>query len=313
MSRCATPEEAFLAAGLVLFERGWLSSNNVLFLPAAKGEAVLVDTGYWSHQEQTVALVRRALGDRPLARIVNTHLHSDHCGGNAALHSAYGCEVLVPAGEEEKARLWNEDRLTYRATGQRCPRFPVDGAVVAPDGIELGGKPWQVIPSPGHDPESFVVYQADLRLLISADALWENGFGVVFPELEGLSAFDDLAGTLDTLSGLAIDWVIPGHGRPFADAAAAIDRARKRLAVFIADPRRHASHAARVLTKFHLLEVQSQGVEEMLAWMHGVPYLQRLHAEYFSAAEFRTWGLELIGDLCRGGAARMDGQTVKDA
>jgi hypothetical protein len=25
---------------------------------------------------------------------------------------------------------------------------------------------------------------------ISADALWENGFGVVFPELEGADAFE---------------------------------------------------------------------------------------------------------------------------
>ncbi|MBX3607977.1 MAG: MBL fold metallo-hydrolase [Piscinibacter sp.] len=313
MSRCATPEEAFAAAGLVLFQRGWLSSNNVLFLPTSAGEGVLVDTGYWSHQEQTLSLVRRSLEDRPLARIINTHLHSDHCGGNAALCAAYGCEVLVPSGEEGKARAWDEDRLTYRATGQHCPRFPVAGSIVSCGNIELGDRAWEVIPSPGHDPESFVLYQRDLRLLISADALWENGFGVVFPELEGQSAFNDLASTLDALSALAIDWIIPGHGRPFTDSAAAIDRARRRLEAFVADPRRHAAHAARVLTKFHLLEVRGQAVEEALNWMIGVPYLQRLHADHFGDSVLRTWCLQLIGDLCRSGAARMDGQAVVDA
>jgi hypothetical protein len=33
-------------------------------------------------------------------------------------------------------------------------------------------------------------------VLISADALWENGFGVVFPELEGDDAFAIVAATL---------------------------------------------------------------------------------------------------------------------
>src|SRR5690606_6700204 len=73
--------------GLTVLERGWLSSNNVL-IHAAPGEpgAVLVDSGHVVHAEQTVALVRHALrAGEPLVRVVNTHLHSDHCGGNAAL------------------------------------------------------------------------------------------------------------------------------------------------------------------------------------------------------------------------------------
>jgi hypothetical protein len=30
-------------------------------------------------------------------------------------------------------------------------------------------------------------------LLLSADALWENGFGVIFPELDGESGFAEAA------------------------------------------------------------------------------------------------------------------------
>ena len=44
-----------------------------------------------------------------------------------------------------------------------------------------------------HDPESIVLYQPGLRVLISADALWENGFGVVFPELEDRTLFSKSA------------------------------------------------------------------------------------------------------------------------
>jgi glyoxylase-like metal-dependent hydrolase (beta-lactamase superfamily II) len=313
MPRHETLAAAFAAAGLVVFERGWLSSNNVLFLPTRDCEAVLIDSSYWSHQDQTVALVGHALGERRLARVINTHLHSDHCGGNAALRRTFGCEVLVPSGEEAKARAWDEDLLTYRATGQHCPRFDVHAAVPRGGLLELGGQPWEVIDSPGHDPESFVLYQPESRLLISADALWEYGFGVVFPELEGKRAFDDVRDTLETLSSLAVDWVIPGHGRGFGSVPEAMERARRRLSGFIDDPRKHAVHASRVLVKFHLLEVRSIPLDRLLDWIVSVPYMRRLHRDHFAAETIRAWAAGVVSDLCRSTAARVDGQMIHDA
>src|ERR1700712_5108366 len=106
----------FEAAGLTVFERGWLSSNNVLFAGDSAHGATLVDSGYCTHAAQTVALVRQGLGAKPLSRVVNTHLHSDHCGGNHALQAAFDCAVAVPVGEAEPVDAWDEDRLTYRAT-----------------------------------------------------------------------------------------------------------------------------------------------------------------------------------------------------
>ena len=195
----------FEQAGMTLFERGWLSSNNMLFVDGA--DSVLVDSGYSSHAEQTVALVRNALGGAPLRRIVNTHLHSDHCGGNHALQVAFGCSVDVPAGEATKVDAWDEARLTYRDTGQSCPRFTRRGLIAPGDEVRLGPMAWRVLAAPGHDPESVVLFQPDLKILLSADALWENGFGVVFPEIEGQSAFAQVAATLDLIEGLGAEVV----------------------------------------------------------------------------------------------------------
>ena len=80
--------------GVTVFERGWLSSNNIL-ITGQRGDTALVDTGYAAHAELTVALVDAALQGAPLTRILNTHLHSDHCGGNAALHARWGSAVSV--------------------------------------------------------------------------------------------------------------------------------------------------------------------------------------------------------------------------
>ena len=292
----------FDAAGLRVFERGWLSSNNVLFAGDDSHPSTLVDTGYCTHADQTVALVRQALGARPLARVINTHLHSDHCGGNHALQTAFDCAIAIPAGEADKVDAWNEDTLTYRATGQQCLRFRRTESVHAGTELQCGSRAWRVIAAPGHDPESIVLYEPELQLLISADALWENGFGVVFPELEGVSAFDDVRATLDAFSELAIRWVIPGHGAPFDDAAEAIGRAHRRLDGLISDPARHAQHAAKVLIKFHLLEVQQVALSGLKQWLARTPYMRLTHGKHFSAIAFDVWCSELLTGLSATGA-----------
>jgi glyoxylase-like metal-dependent hydrolase (beta-lactamase superfamily II) len=312
----------FNAAGLTVFERGWLSSNNVLFFDSigdepigaarseAGGRSVLVDSGYATHAPQTVALVRRALGPARLGRIVNTHLHSDHCGGNFALQQAFGCGVDVPAGEAAKVDRWNESELTYRGTGQQCPRFTRSGSVRGGDTIQLGRTEWKVLAAPGHDPESVVLYQPEHEILISADALWENGFGVVFPELEGASAFDDVGRTLDAIAGLRVRWIIPGHGAPFRGLGAAIERARSQLDSFKANPARHARHAAKVLMKFHLLELGDVTSNDLFAWEDATDYLSLCHRAHFCSTTFRSWCAELVGELAAADALRIDGDRI---
>ena len=50
-----------LPATMQVFERGWLSSNNILFTGADNAR---VDSGYLTHAPQTLALVHHALGTR---------------------------------------------------------------------------------------------------------------------------------------------------------------------------------------------------------------------------------------------------------
>jgi len=302
----------FHEADITVFERGWLSSNNVLLASDCGGETILVDSGYASHAEQTVALVRKALKDRPLDRVVNTHLHSDHCGGNHALQAAFGCAVDVPLGEAKKVDAWDEGALTYRATGQQCPRFHRTGSIKEGDELVHGSSRWRVLAAPGHDPESVVFYQPDRQLLISADALWANGFGVVFPEIVGEPGFDDVKRTLEMLADLRVRWVIPGHGAPFDDFDAALARAFKRLRAFAADPAKHARHAAKVLVKFRLLEVQSCPLEELNRWLDQVPYIEVTHSAYFANVAMRTWRIDLLNELADSGALSIDGTVVQN-
>jgi glyoxylase-like metal-dependent hydrolase (beta-lactamase superfamily II) len=242
-------------AGMHVFERGWLSANNILFEDAVG--ATLVDTGYCTHAAQTIALVRHKLGGKLLTRIVNTHLHSDHCGGNAALRTQYPqVQIAIPPGQSAAVAAWDEAALSYQATAQECPRFAFDRLIQPGETLTLGDQTWQALAAPGHDPHSIMLYCPATRILISADALWENGFGIVFPELEGEKAFDEVAATLAVIEKLKVGLVIPGHGAPFADCAGALMRAYTRLDGQVRDPAKHAWHAVKVLLMYRMMAEQ---------------------------------------------------------
>lgn len=294
---------------ITVLERGWLSANNILF--AGHRDTALVDTGYCTHAAQTVELVRNALGGRPLDRVLNTHLHSDHCGGNAALQQAWpGVLTAIPPGQADHVRQWDAYALSYTPTGQECPPFRADTLLMPGSCVLLGDKPWQVHAAPGHDPHSVVLFNPQDRVLISADALWENGFGVVFPELEGENAFAEVAATLEVIEALAPRVVIPGHGPVFADAPRAIDAARRRLDGFVRNPSKHALYAAKVLLKYKLLEWRLIRMDDLTAWAQATPYFGMLHRRHFGDSPESAWLQSLADELVRSGAALREGDTL---
>ncbi len=294
---------------ITVLERGWLSANNILFI--GQHDTVIVDTGYCSHADQTVDLVRGTLQGRALDRILNTHLHSDHCGGNAALQKTWPSVLTaIPPGQADHVRQWDAYALSYTPTGQECPPFRADTLLVPGSCVLLGDKPWQVHAAPGHDPHSVVLFEPQGRVLISADALWENGFGVVFPELEGDDAFAQVGATLDLIETLSPQVVIPGHGPVFADAPRAIDGARRRLDSFVRNPGKHALYAAKVLLKYKLLEWQQIGIPDLTAWAQATPYFGMLRARHFAAQTEAEWLQSLADELVRSGAAVRQGEVL---
>lgn len=303
---------------LRVLERGWLSANSMVFLdgnrlapdgPLLPG-AVLVDTGYVSHAAQTVDLLGDVLGGRCLSAILNTHLHSDHCGGNAAVQAAWGCPILIPPGEAAAVAAWDADALSYAATGQDCPRFGYDGLLTPGDTLLLGDARWEVHPAPGHDPHSIMLFSPEYRLLASADALWENGLGIIFPELRGEPGFAAARSALDRIEALAPGCVIPGHGPAFVDVPQAIARARARLAWFEAEPDRHALYALKVLVQFLLLDRRSLSLAQIHALLQGADYLVQLNQRYLRQTT-PALAKQVCEALAKSGAAVFDGTGLR--
>jgi len=277
-----------LPESIQVIERGWLSSNNVVL--HARTGAVVVDSGYGAHVPQTLALLERVLAGKKLARLVNTHCHSDHMGGNAAIRAKYSCRTSIPDGEAPLIDRWDEQALILAIADQRAERFSYDDTFRDGDTLQMGGYDWQVIAAPGHDTHAVMFHSPEARVLISGDALWENGFGVVIPQLFGRdTALAETRATLEAIGRLDVDMVIPGHGRPFGDAGAALERAFYRLEGYEED--------------IALLEKRSMPLAELPAYVARVPILAELNSRYLrmTPAAMAEW---LVNELERAGAVR---------
>jgi len=136
----------------------------------------------------------------------------------------------------------------------------------------------------------------------------------VFPELEGEPGFDDVAAVLDLIERLDACHVIPGHGAPFDDVAEALARARRRLAGFHADPQRHLQHGARVLVKYHLMEVREQSWPALRAWIVATSLLGQVWERLGRPErDLEAWGERVVQSLLDGGALQRRGELIADA
>jgi len=283
--------------------RDWLNANHVLFLGE---ENVLVDTGYGCCFEQTLAALTPHLGAAQLHRIVNTHGHSDHIGGNAALQRLYGCTITIPEGEAELIASWDTRGLWLDYCDQQVERFAYDHLVRPGETLFLGNLSWQAIAAPGHDMGALLFHCREEGLLISGDALWENGFGVIMPGPGVENRLAEARATLDTIASLDVRLIIPGHGEPFTETGPALERAFARVRAFEADPVRMAKNCVRVMLVYSLMHRGRLLLTELPEYLQRVPVHRELNDLYFRLppAQFAE---TLVADLEKAGAARREG------
>jgi quinoprotein relay system zinc metallohydrolase 2 len=192
---------------------------NIGFIVGTRCVAV-VDTG---GSVRTGRALRGAIGARtklPVCYVIDTHVHVDHVLGNFAFAA-------------DKPHFVGSARLAAAVAASRAyfvehyaGDFDGDasgGQVIAPDepvadtrDIDLGGRVLHLRAWPNAHTDS------DLTVLVDDKVLWTGDlvFRERVPALDG-----SLVGWLAALSELAAikaGWIVPGHGEPTRDLAAAI-------------------------------------------------------------------------------------------
>ena len=296
-----------------VFVRDWLSANHVVLRSDAG--CVVIDSGYDKHVPLMLALIasRMGLDGRPLAKLINTHCHSDHVGGNAALRRAYGCTIAVPAGEAPLIDAWDEQALLYEYADQRAERFAVDEILEPGSTHAWGDIEWRALAAPGHAMGALVFFNDEHRILISGDALWQNGYGIVMPPELDPGALPATRATLEMIATLDARCVVPGHGEPFTDVDAALERAFARTTAFEVDPMRTVRHVLKALLVFSLLDRERMPLASLPLYVERVGVYREFNARFLrldpaTLAEKLVTELEVAGAVRRAGGWLLPGR-----
>ena len=200
----------------------------------------------WADIEAALAAAGHAPGD--VSRLFVTHAHIDHYGMAGEFVSRTGAKLVMHSST-------SEDLAPYRDPGAMTQRLkelyadhgvtPEDveeltqwedwrafvSSVVEPDvavedgdSLEIGGRTWRCIYTPGHSPSHVCLWSEADRVLISGDHL----LGSITPHIDFKRGVDDdplgaFLSSLERVEALAPALVLPGHGHPFEDGA---ERAR---------------------------------------------------------------------------------------
>lgn len=223
---------------------------------AADGGVVLFDTGIGGKgrlHDFELALAQAGFGLEDVRLLVCTHSHTDHYGLAAPIVASAGCELWMhpawehvrPLADDPAAAL--EQRIAVAresgvpaATLERYRQTRSDSetgidAIAEPDrdlvaGVEVETDlgTWRVHETPGHAPSHVVLHQPQRRLMISGDHLL--GRTVLFFDYGHTpDPIGEFLGGLEEIEPLAVDLVLPGHGRTFREPATNIAEARRQV------------------------------------------------------------------------------------
>ena len=170
-------------------------------------EDIIVDTGTGQNMDYILKSIKDAGSSvDDLFLIVNTHNHYDHVGGNRYLD----LEVAMHQNDARALEEGDEDVLLATMFGKTMEKMEVARKLHEGDKIH----DFEVLLTPGHTSGSICLY--DGETLISGDTVFSGGgFGRV--DLGG--SMDDMRKSLERLSKLDIQYLLPGHGPAVEDGS----------------------------------------------------------------------------------------------
>ncbi len=227
----------------------------------SRGEYLVIDTGF--NQPECLDAMNAGLEELGVpmskASFMLTHMHSDHTGLIARLATpetrVYFGRIdarVFDGGIDWKAIMRNAIRHGFDAVeletalrmhpGIKYRPETVPAFTLLDDGdiIQVGDWRLRAILTPGHTAGHICLYEPDHRVLVSGDHV----LGDITPHIESWqdesNTLKDYLESLDRVSRLSVDIVLPGHRTPVYSLQA-------RVAELIAHHRRRADESVSVL------------------------------------------------------------------
>ena len=184
-------------------EKGMMDCNTYVI----KDElSVIIDPGLTQFLPELLQdLHRDGVDPKEIDIITNTHLHGDHCWSNQAFKKISGAKILIHPSQRDS---WEATvTQTSKFFGVPAVEFTQD-ELIENDKLNTGEMEFELIPSPGHSPDSICFYCKKEKVLICGDVIFNQNTGRV--DLPGGSA-NQLKQSIERLSQLEIEYLLPGH------------------------------------------------------------------------------------------------------
>lgn len=184
-------------------EKGMMDCNTYVIKDKT---SIIIDPGLTQFLPELIQdLYKEGIDPKEIDIIANTHLHGDHCWSNEAFRKISGAKILLHPSQKNS---WNEAVIqTSRFFGVPAVEFTQD-ELLEGDKLNTGEMEFELIPSPGHSPDSICFYCKKEKILICGDVLFNQNTGRV--DLPGGSA-EALKQSIERLSQLEIEYLLPGH------------------------------------------------------------------------------------------------------
>lgn len=182
---------------------GPLQVNCYLVGCEKSGDALVIDPG------SDVPMILDALQQHGLSlkKIVNTHGHFDHIGGNRALRDATGAELLIHTADRPLLQQAAQHASVYGLQTENSPE--PTSTLSDGDQISIGELTFEVIHTPGHSPGGMCLLCGEH--LFSGDTLFTGSVGRT--DLPGADHQTLINSIKQRLAGLPDEiQVHPGHG-----------------------------------------------------------------------------------------------------
>lgn len=154
-----------------------LAVNTMVLFDDSK-EAVIVDPGNWSREEDEQLKEYIVKNGLKVKYILNTHPHVDHISGNWWCVEQFGAPI-VAYDNADGLEVYRHASLYASVMGQVLTNTPPEPTIFVKDGDEIcfGHQKLQVLETPGHCIGSMCFYHREEKFIITGDLIFEYGVG----------------------------------------------------------------------------------------------------------------------------------------
>ncbi|MFC2143079.1 MBL fold metallo-hydrolase, partial [Candidatus Aenigmatarchaeota archaeon] len=136
---------------------------------------IIIDTGTGLFFSEIKERIRKKYDTTKIKKIINTHCHFDHTGGNKKFRDWLRADIHIHIADKQSLET-GVDTLS-EMFGKRARTTTTDKVLKGGNVFETQNFKFVVISTPGHTPGSICLYDKKSKVMLTGDTVFDNAIG----------------------------------------------------------------------------------------------------------------------------------------